>query len=80
MLLYCRAPRAEGAPSRGAAPDEDHFFAARPRDVQRRGAKEDPLLQPSTGQVARIALLERARTAEDLLFEIGRFSAGPSPH
>lgn len=75
VRLPYRAPRPQGHQKGGAIADEDHQFAERPRDLQRRRPEEASLLLPHLGEVAGAPVAVRAGPAEDLLPEAG----GPGP-
>jgi hypothetical protein len=79
-LICFRAAWTERHPRCGATSDENNWLIARPRDVQRRGAAQKPLLQSAAGQVARVALPECSGSAAHLLPEAGGVGAGAAAH
>lgn len=71
-----RTPRPERTAQSRTIANEDHFISPRPRDVQRRSAKESTLFQPSAGKTTGTEIPECTGSPTHLLSQTGGPGAG----
>ena len=78
MFFFYRETWIARSAEGGTAPNENHFFVERSRDLQPGSPAEAPRLLSFAEQAARTSFAKHPRSAEDFLFESGRFGSRSS--